>query len=338
MFWIMIVAFAGICTGSFGLPMKFTSKWQWEHTWSMFAFWGLLVAPWVISAATVPDLMAIYSNARWGTLAMVCAYGLCWGLGSITFGMGLAYMGLALGYSLMIGLIIVVGSVGPLLTANKTFVADAKSTAIITGVAIILGSLVVNALAAIRKEKELTAKNGCAQGEGQRSFFKGLMLCLITGLAAPGLNYAYIKGDILTNAAISAGASVTVAANAVLPIALSGAGVLNLLFCAHLVHKKSNWKSYFAKGTGRYYVYSLGMAVWTVGVALFGVASANLGDKGHSIGWAVINSVSIFCANMLGILSGEWRGTSAKTMTIMVVGLCILLAGICFIGYANSLK
>jgi uncharacterized YccA/Bax inhibitor family protein len=118
---------------------------------------------------------------------------------------------------------------------------------------------------------------------------------------------------------------------------LFGPFFINLGYAAWLLNKNKTWRLYQQKDNRVYYLYTLIMGVWTVGVALFGVAAANMGDLGTSIGWAIINSASIFWANILGILTGEWKGTTNKTLTTMIVGLAVLLLGICTVGWANHL-
>jgi len=118
---------------------------------------------------------------------------------------------------------------------------------------------------------------------------------------------------------------------------LFGPFFINLGYAMRLLRKNKTWELYYQKDNRAYYLYTLIMGVWTVGVALFGVAAANMGDLGSSIGWAIINSASIFWANILGILTGEWKGTTKKTLKTMVVGLAVLLAGICTVGWANTL-
>ncbi|MHC4620699.1 MAG: L-rhamnose-proton symporter family protein [Planctomycetota bacterium] len=153
----------------------------------------------------------------------------------------------------------------------------------------------------------------------------------------PGLSYAYEYGRPLTETAMTLGAHNAVAANAVLPLCLFGPFFINLGYAAWLLNKNKTWRLYQQKDNRVYYLYTLIMGVWTVGVALFGVAAANMGDLGTSIGWAIINSASIFWANILGILTGEWKGTTNKTLTTMIVGLAVLLLGICTVGWANHL-
>ncbi|OHB52888.1 MAG: hypothetical protein A2Y12_03580 [Planctomycetes bacterium GWF2_42_9] len=334
--WILLTAVAGICAGSFGLPMKFTTKWRWEHSWSMFALWGLIVLPCLIAIFTIPHLPAIYSNSSWTDLLLVFLFGSCWGIGTLTFGLGLSYLGIGLGYSLMVGLIIIIGSILPMIMAANVKLLAPKCIAVMAGIAVILISVVINSLGAVIKERDISSRASTNQTT-KKTFLKGIIICILSGIASPGLNYAFIYGNSLTQAAINSGVSSTVAANAVLPIALMGAGILNLAYCFWLINKAKTWRIYLHKGTGFYFFFTPLMAVETIGIALFGIASANLGNIGPTIGWALINSVAILWANILGVFTSEWKGVSRKTWVIMVFGMITLLIGICIVGWANSL-
>jgi hypothetical protein len=134
-FWILMTALAGVCTGSFGLPMKLNKRWKWENTWGVYAIWVLLIVPWVIAFLTVPNLFGSYSRAGTRILFLVLLFGSCWGVGQIAFGKGLDYLGIGMGFSLQIGLIIVVGSLLPLFLKETDAIGKNKVLAIIGGVA-----------------------------------------------------------------------------------------------------------------------------------------------------------------------------------------------------------
>ena len=338
MFWILMTAFAGVCTGSFGLPMKLNKRWKWENTWGVYAVWVLLIVPWVIAFITIPNLFRAYSQVGAKVLFLILVFGSCWGVGQIAFGKGLDYLGIGMGFSLQIGLIIVVGSLLPLLLENPDAILKRTGLAIVGGVLVIVISLVISGFAAAMKEQDLAiSRENCEEAKEKKAVRRGLICCVIAGLLCPGLNYAYLYGGPLTKTAMTLGAHNAVAANAVLPLCLFGPFFINLGYAMRLLRKNKTWELYYQKDNRAYYLYTLIMGVWTVGVALFGVAAANMGDLGSSIGWAIINSASIFWANILGILTGEWKGTTKKTLKTMVVGLAVLLAGICTVGWANTL-
>jgi len=335
--WILLTVFAGINCGSFGLPMKFTTKWKWEHVWGMWSFWTLLVIPWVVAFISVPHLFGVYSQAGFKAIFWVFLCGFLWGFSALTFGKGMEYMGLALGYSLMLGLIIVVGSLLPLFTGNPENILKPSGLAIIAGVAVIILGVIFNAWSALVKEKDLAAA-ATSQSSERKPLAKGLILCLITGLIAPALNYAFITGGELMTVAESLGANKTFASNSIWAIALGGAFIVNATYCGYLVNKGGSWTKFNEQGTGKYFLYTLIMGIlWGGSIEYYGMATANLGELGPSIGWAVFQATAIFAANILGILTGEWKGVSKKALMLMAVGLGVLLVGICIVGYSNTL-
>ena len=336
--WILLTVFAGINCGSFGLPMKFTTKWKWEHTWGMWSFWTLLVIPWVVAFFTVPHLLDVYGQAGFKAVLLVFLCGFLWGFSALTFGKGMEYMGLALGYSLMLGLIIVVGSLLPLFTGNPENILKPSGLAIIAGVAVIILGVIFNAWSAIVKEKDLAAATAATQSSERKPLAKGLIICLITGLIAPALNYAFITGGPLMASAESLGASKTFASNSIWAIALGGAFIVNTAYCGWLVNKGGSWAKFSEQGTGKYFLYTLIMGIlWGGSIEYYGMATANLGKLGPSIGWAVFQATAIFAANILGILTGEWKGVGRKALSLMTVGLIVLFAGICIVAYSNTL-
>lgn len=338
MFWIVLAMIGGVCTGSFGLPMKFTVKWKWENTWSMWTIWTLLVMPWIIAFLSVPNLFGVYGRSSWGALAPVFLFGCIWGFSAIAFGMGIDYLGLALGYSLMMGLIISVGSLLPLITMHPEEILKPSGLVIIGGIIVIVTGVILNGWSAVIKENDL-ARSASPDKPGQkRSFRKGVMICVVAGITAPMLNYAFIYGDKLRATAESLGASKTFAPNSIWTIALLGGFFVNILYCLYLVNRNRVWHLFRAEGTKPYYLYTLIMGVfWAGSIAVFGMATVNLGDLGPSIGWAIFNAVGIAWANVLGILTGEWKGVSRKGLQIMVTGLAVVLCGICALGWANTL-
>ncbi len=337
---IFLALLTGMFSGSFGFPMKFTTKWRWENTWSMWTIWTLLVVPWVVALLNVPHLFQVYSQVSWVTISVVSLFGFIWGFSAIAFGFGIAYLGLALGYSLMMGLVIVVGSLLPLFTEHFDTILERRGLAIIGGVCVIILGIAINAWAAILKERDLAAAAVNAEKPtARKSLGKGILICLVAGFTGPMLNYAFIYGGSIRTAAEQMGASPSIAPSSVWTIALLAGLVPNLAYCLWLIRKNQVWHLFRASGTRRYYLLTLLMGLlWGGSLEIYGMAIVNLGKDGPSIGWAVCNTIAIFWANILGILSGEWKGVGKKGLTVMVFGLTILLAGVGILGWANTLS
>ncbi len=328
MFWMLVIIFAGLMTGAFGLPMKYTTKWKWENTWTMWTIWTLFVIPLLAAFITVPKLLSVLSGAGLTDVLKVFVFGLIWGISAIAFGYGIHYLGLGLGYSLMMGMIITIGSLYPLLTGELGKIALPRILAFTGAVAVIIVGVVLSAWAAVIKERDA---RGSASGQSleKKTFGKGLLICVVAGATAPFLNFAFVYGEKIRTAAIAAGYSRTIAPNAVWAVALVGGFIVNLAYTLVLVRKHKTGNLFVLKGTSKYYFYTFLMGIlWAGSIIVYGMGAANLGKLGASVGWAAFNATGIFCANVLGLVTHEWRGVGRKGLRVMALGLAVLLVGV----------
>jgi L-rhamnose-H+ transport protein len=337
MFWMAMIVLGGVLTGSFALPMKYTARWKWEHTWAAFSVWTLLVIPWLACLATIPHLWQVLAEAGAAAVLTVFGLGCLWGVSSAAFGLGIHYLGLGLGYSLMMGMIISLGALAPLLSGGAAKISAASLAAVIGGVAVILLGVVFSAWAAVLRQRDQTGATPTAETAENRSFVTGFLVCMIAGVTAPMLNLAFVYGETIRNRAVEHGASPTLAPNAVWAVTLLGGFVVNLLTTLTMVHRRGTWRTFIAQGTGAYCFYTLLMGLlWAGSIIVYGMAAANLGELGASAGWAAFNAVGILWANCLGWYTKEWNGVGRKGMFAMQAGLAVLLLGVLLMGLAKA--
>lgn len=112
---ILSSVFAGVLNGSFAAPMKKIVGWKWENTWFVYAIVAMLILPLSTAFVSVPRLFGVYAQADNSVLLKTILTGFLFGVGSVTFGLGLQLAGLSLGNSLMVGIISVTGSLVPML-------------------------------------------------------------------------------------------------------------------------------------------------------------------------------------------------------------------------------
>ena len=328
MFWMFVILFAGIMTGSFGLPMKYTVKWKWENTWALWTVWTLLVIPLVAGLVTIPNLFEVLSASGSAVLLKVFVFGLIWGVSAIAFGFGIHYLGLGLGYSLMMGMIISIGSLYPILTGSLGEVSTSSILALIGAVVVIILGVSFSAWAAVIKKRDQDQAEE-AQAEEKKSFVKGVFICIVAGATAPFINFAFIYGDKIIDTATSLGISPTLAPNAIWVVALLGGFFVNISYTLYQVKKNKNWSLFSETGTRIYYFYTFLMGLlWAGSIIIYGMGATNMGKLGPSVGWATFNATGIFWANLLGIFTKEWKGVSRKGMIVMAIGLTVLLAGV----------
>ncbi len=352
MVWILVALVGGVMTGSFALPMKSITRWKWENMWSLWSVWALIVVPFTLAYLTVPNLLNVYAQADPVAILKVFVCGMIWGISAIAFGFGVAYMGMALGYALMLGLIIAVGSILPLITETPEKIRTPEGMTIILGVAVMVVGIGVCSWAAWLKETSARAASSAA-GQPQKSMLLGLIICLVAGATAPMINYAFVVGAPLKAMAAQLNATAygtdnfwtainaptTFAPNTIWAVALFGGFFANIIYTLALVSKNRRWSDYTAQGTGKYYFYTFIMGfLWMGSISVYGMAANNMDPKlGASIGWPIYNGMAVLMGNVLGIVSGEWKGTGTRPLRVMLAGLALLVVGIAVVGYANYL-
>jgi len=338
---MLLTVFAGICNGTFALPMKFATKWNWENIWGVFIVWGFVIFPIMLGVFTIPHLGQILIEVGLLDLFYIFLFGLLWGIGSICFGLGIRYIGIGLAFSINIGITIAVGALLPLFRDGVIGNASSESIhSVIVGVMFIIVGVAINGYAGALREKSSRLPSAqpvpSAEPRTRNTTLIGIILCLFAGLFSPMLQVSFIYGDSILQVAAKMGTSETLASNAIWIIALAGGFVVNLVYILWLFNRNNSFKRFKTKGTGGYHALAFIMGfLWVVTIACYGMAVSNMGSLGLSVGWAVFNSVGIATANLLGLFTNEWRVVDRKTLIVLFVGLLILVLGTCIVGMAE---
>jgi len=327
-----IVILAGLLNGSFAAPMKRMTAWQWENSWLLFAMSGLLIFPWIVTFATVPHVAGVYTNVSSTTLLQVALFGLAWGVGSTLFGVGIARVGLALGFAMILGITAAVGSLLPLAVLHPDQLFAKRGLMLIAGTGVMIAGLAFLSVAGRRREREQGTPQSVRSG-----FIGGLLICVLSGIFSSMLNFSLVFGDELRTRAQADGASPAMSANPIWSLAVSGGFLTNVVYCAYLFKKNQTW-AFYRKGKLPSYLLlgsSMGL-LWFGGVVLYGVGAASLGPLGSIVGWPVFMALDILAGLFWGAISGEWKGASLKTHAYCWAGVGILLVAIIIVSASNG--
>ena len=229
--------------------------------------------------------------------------------------MGVQYVGMALGFAIIMGLTTALGSLIPLLRQpEKAF--SRTGLLIVVGVGLMLVGMAIGAAAAMLKEQALASGFEDAPGKRQ-SMLKGLLICVVAGVCGALINFAFEFGKPIQDMAAALGANTTFAPNAVWCVALLGGFIVNFGYCCWLMTTNRNWAVYAAPGSGANWFYTAAMGLmWMGSVAGYGVSSALMGPLGKAMGFAVFLGIAIITGNLWGVLTGEWRGSGSKAATV----------------------
>jgi L-rhamnose-H+ transport protein len=322
--------------GSFALPMKHIEKrWKWENIWLIYSVAGLIIVPLLIAWLTVPGLGGVYAGASTQQLALVAAFGFGWGLGSTLFGLGISRVGMALGFAIILGITSSLGSLLPLVIQNPAELFTSRGLTLLGGLAIALCGIICCALAGGQREKDQNP--GGVSGE-KANFRSGLLICIASGILSPMLNFGFVFGRPIQDAAAAAGARPDLAANAIWVPALAGGFLANAGYALYLLMKNKSWCVYTAEGTpGWFWLGAAAMGlIWYGGMAIYGIGAAMMGPLGGVLGWPVFMSMVIITANIWGALTGEWKGAGPRARRLAWSGILLLVGAIVVISRANG--
>jgi L-rhamnose-H+ transport protein len=320
---LMILVLASIMNASFTLPMKYTSRWAWENTWTAWTIWALLILPPLITVSTVPHLGAIYSSAAPAILLLVILFGAGWGVAQVFFGLAVNAIGIALTFSLVLGTSAAVGTLIPLIHLHPERLRTPAGEGVLGGVGLVIVGVLVCAIAGRMRERAFNLQ----RGTGNNSAF-GIALAILCGFGASFINLGLAFGAPLADAARAAGAGDLNASNAVwMPLMLAGA-IPNLLYCAWLLHRNHTGRQ-FEAGSLSYWMLALVMAVlWMGSTLLYGVSAAKLGPWGPVLGWPLFMSLIVITASLLGMFTGEWKSSGRLPIRIQWSGVALLVLAV----------
>lgn len=324
---LLAVIAGGVCQGSFMLPMKWTRQWAWENTWLVFASTAYLLLPWLVVLVAVPAVFEVYARAPATDVLLILLFGLGWGMGAVTFGLGVTALGMALGFAVILGVAATVGALVPLLLFQyRPSPIGLLLTVMSLGV-MLVGVVVCSFAGRWQHRTEATE---------DRRYLHGLALCVASGLLSACGNIGFAFGADLIDAFRQRGVSENWAAMPVWSLLTSAMFVCNAGYAGWLLAKNRTAANFRLPRTGAYYVYGALMgAVWIGGFVFYGAGALRMGALGPSLGWAILMSVMVATANLLGLATGEWRDAPRASTRRLYGGLLLLLVAIAGLGGAN---
>lgn len=329
---ILLIVLGGLMQGTYFLPMKYVRPWAWENIWSLYSVLALILMPLGLAAVTTPQLWRVLTTTPARDLSVVFLYGAGWGIGSVLSGVGVDYLGLALGVAVLIGIAAALGSLVPLVVLTPQIVFKTKGLMMEISVAALLFGVALVGIAG-KKRDESKTKN-----QEPRSFAIGMIVCIVSGIFSGLLNLAFSFSQGLVQTARHLGAGVGGAQAFVWMIALAGGFIANGIYTAFLLTRNKNWHRFFAARSGRGWLLGVGMAaLWLGGMLAYGRGSHVLGALGTIIGWPLFLASLIIFSSLWGFVSGEWTGASLKAKKLMAGGLAVLVIASVLLGITNRM-
>jgi L-rhamnose-H+ transport protein len=340
---IGLYVLAGLSGACFYLPLQRVKQWSWESFWMVYAVAGLILVPWGLAAVVSPNVLEVLRHTSWSTLGWCYLFGAMWGVGGLTWGLMIRYLGVGLGLAVGCGLCASAGTlIPPAVGGTLPALAEAPwGIATLVGVGIALLGIIATGAAGMSKERELSAEQKKAV-VAEFDFRKGILVAIFSGITSAGMAFGLGAGHEIEQAALKTQPYTPELWKGipVLVVVLLGGFTINFLWCVYLNVKNRSGGDYLKAGApllANVLLAALAGAVWCSQFALYKVADAKSADLSFA-GWTVLMTSMIVFSTLLGIFLGEWRGVSGRTRSLLAGSLVLLVAALVSIGYGNYLK
>ena len=288
---IALALAGGILVGNCMLPLKKIRHWPWECSWLIFSFVSLLIVPCLIATLSLPAWPKLYAQLPISELLPIFLLGFGWGIAQVLFGISVVRLGMALAFTMIVGLGTVFGTLIPLFVVHKGDLPNSNAFTLITGCGLMIVGVIFSGYAGKLREHP--------QQQARRAYVSGLVIAIVSGVLSSMLNLSLAFGGPIAKAALNHGATSVTSVFAVWPIALAGGLIPNLAYTTYLLQKNRSWQqlsSSFRDG-----VLSLLMGLlWIGAVAIYGLSTRYLGHLGDSAGWAIYQITMVLTANTGG--------------------------------------
>ena len=329
---LLIIAIGAFCQSSCYVPINKIKDWSWESYWIVQGVFAWLLLPLLGACLAVPDghsLFDLFNADNSFNVAMTMLFGVLWGVGGLTFGLSMRYLGVALGQSIALGTCAGLGTImGPVLLniffPEQNALASLTASVII-GVVVTLVGIAVIGLAGSMKASSLSEEQK-KEAVKDFNFPKGLAIALLAGFMSGCFNVGLAFGADINFGDLTPDMYKTLPATMLVTV---GGFLTNAVYCFYQNSKNGTWGDYRKSavwGNNALFCLLAG-ALWYsqfFGLSLgkgFLTESATL----TTLSFCILMALNVVFSNIWGIILKEWKGCSSKTIAVLIVGIVILI-------------
>ena len=334
---LIIIAIGAFCQSSCYVPINRIKDWSWESYWIVQGVFAWLLLPLLGALLAVPaghSLAELFSSDNSFNILMTVVFGMLWGVGGLTFGLSMRYLGVALGQSIALGTCAGLGTVmGPVLLNLFFPEQDALSSltfSVIAGVLVTLLGIAIIGVAGSMKSASLSEEEKRAAVK-DFNFPKGLAIALLAGFMSGCFNVGLAFGADINFGELTPDMYKTLPATLLVTV---GGFLTNAVYCFWQNSRNNTWGDY-SKGSvwGNNALFCLlAGGLWYsqfFGLSL-GKGFLNESPTLMTLSFCILMALNVVFSNVWGIILKEWQGCSRKTITVLVVGIAVLVLS-CFL-------
>ncbi len=346
----------GFASGSFYIPYKKVKGWSWETYWLIGGLFSWLLVPPLAAWLTIPGFQDIIAQTGSSILGLTYFFGLLWGIGGLTYGLGVRYLGVSLGSSIILGLCMVFGALIPAIYYQFDQAEGKDTIGMLTGTnwgLTILAGLVICMLgivwcgkAGMQKEKHLSATSSEAGANQEYKFGIGLLVSVISGILSACFNFGLeagkpmaIEANEIWKAANPGEGEFLFQNNVTYVVVLWGGLTTNLIWCLYLNYKNKTFGDYMGRTVPvvkNLLFCALAGTTWFLQFFFYGMGESKLGNGPSS--WILHMAFIILVANSWGLILNEWKGIPGNARRNLFIGILLIIVSVLVVGYGNSIR
>jgi L-rhamnose-H+ transport protein len=334
---LLIIAIGAFCQSSCYVPINKIKDWSWESYWIVQGVFAWLVLPFLGALLAVPEgysLFGLFAEAPSFNVCMTIQFGVLWGVGGLTFGLSMRYLGVALGQSIALGTCAGLGTImGPVLL-NMFFpelnALESLTFAVILGVVVTLLGIAIIGVAGAMKSAALSEEEK-KEAVKDFNFPKGLVIALLAGFMSGCFNVGLEFGKDINFGELTDPMFRTLPATLLVTF---GGFITNAIYCFYQNHKNKTWGDYKKTSVwGNNLLFCLlAGALWYsqfFGLSL-GKGFLTESPTMLTLSFCILMALNVTFSNVWGIILKEWKGCSNKTIAVLVCGIVVLVIS-CFL-------
>jgi L-rhamnose-H+ transport protein len=336
----------GLASASFYVPYRGVKRWNWEIFWLTGGIFSWLIAPWLFASVQTNDLLAVMAAVPRQVIGWCVGFGMLWGLGGLTYGLTMRYLGLSLGMAVVLGLCTVFGTLIPPLFAGDfaaTLLDTASGRIVLLGLAVTLAGIVTVAVAGAKKDAALSPAQKAA-AIAEFDFRKGIAVALFSGVMSACFAFGLAAGEPIRKLSAAAGTGPLWTGLPVLCLIMFGGLVTNAIWCASLIARNRSagqWLGQAQDGASppllaNFALCAVAGTAWYFQFFFYTMGESQMGRFGFS-SWTLHMASIIIFGTLWGFAFREWRDAAPRIRALVWGGIALLVLATVIIGYGNSI-
>ncbi len=331
---LLIIAVGAFCQSSCYVPINKIKDWSWESYWIVQGVFAWLILPFIGAMLAVPSGHSFFElfDGYGFEVMMTMLFGMLWGVGGLTFGLSMRYLGVALGQSIALGTCAGFGTLFPAIFAG-TNLFEGNGLILLLGVCITLAGIAIIGYAGGLRAQNMSEEEKRAAVK-DFALTKGLLVALLAGVMSACFALGLDAGTPIKEAALVGGVDGLYAGLPVIFLVTLGGFMTNAAYCLQQNIANKSVGDY-AKGKvwGNNLVFcALAGVLWYMQFFGLEMGKSFLTESPVllAFSWCILMALNVTFSNVWGIILKEWKGVSAKTITVLICGLVVLIFSLVF--------